>query len=719
MSDHSDTTAPIPSQAASPPHTPQPTGDGPGEMLSAALLYRSLGWSPIPLCDPHHTDGKPAHHDCPEKRRGKVPMGRWRRYCDTLPTEKEIRSWWRSWPNANVGIAFGPASGLFGVDVDDAHGAALLAQLLGGDVPETLEFATPGGGRRFIFRAPAGVAMPIKHHRTEGRPLSLLSHGTQTVMPPSLHLSGRRYCWPAAGGPQTVKVAEASPEMVRLLLADGEKKRPTGGGVSRPDAQSGNGADPMARARAYCDACPPAIEDDGGDLQTWKVAVGLARMGCLTPSQVYQALADFYNPRCKPPWPENLLRRKAEMAVARHHVYTPPPQPEPGPRLAQTEAPRPGRGPGPGRGPAPADRPGPAGQVPLAIAGNAAPKQPAPDQPGRGPGAPALGVYTPPRGDGEPEPLTVRASALKPGKRTFLLEPYFAHRNLHLVAGRTGIGKTHFTHWVMSRARRTVYLPGKETDYHTELTAKLAAAGVDPESVEVVVARGIRFPSSQHRITQCVKEFGADLLLLDPASSYLGEGIEENNNPGVRACLESLTAIAADTGCCVVAVHHPGKAAGNTVRGAAAWKDVPRCVYSLGDDPGTSGRRMLSAEKYYYGTWPPRRYYAIENGPGGCGVFRLQENVDDTLADLVTESREREEGSKIELACEILTRILASGEQEAKTLIGHLGHYGIQPPTFYKAAKRLNLAPRGEGQGGDYKRYYTLPPNASNPPKTA
>ena len=58
------------------------------------------------------------------------------------------RARWQKMPAANIGIATGPRSGIWVVDVDGAAGRASLARLEGehGMLPLTVTVATPGGG---------------------------------------------------------------------------------------------------------------------------------------------------------------------------------------------------------------------------------------------------------------------------------------------------------------------------------------------------------------------------------------------------------------------------------------------------------------------------------------------------------------------------------------------------------------------------------------------
>jgi len=100
----------------------RPSEDNP--VLLAALSYRAVGWSCIPL-------------------RGKAPpLIPWDEFQQRLPEREEIREWWTRWPSANVGIVTGWLSGLTIVDVDGEEGEQALRSL---KIPKTYTVATPRG----------------------------------------------------------------------------------------------------------------------------------------------------------------------------------------------------------------------------------------------------------------------------------------------------------------------------------------------------------------------------------------------------------------------------------------------------------------------------------------------------------------------------------------------------------------------------------------------
>ena len=89
-------------------------------MAAAALGYsRRLGWAVLPV---HTVAAGRCSCGTPEC---KIP-GKHPRIAHGLKAaskdEGQVRAWWRWWPDMNIGIATGEASGFFALDVDPNHG---------------------------------------------------------------------------------------------------------------------------------------------------------------------------------------------------------------------------------------------------------------------------------------------------------------------------------------------------------------------------------------------------------------------------------------------------------------------------------------------------------------------------------------------------------------------------------------------------------------------
>ena len=105
-----------------------------------------------------------------------------------------IEAWWRQQPDNNIAIATGAASGIFVVDVDGLDAEAALRRLEAehGALPATVEAIT-ARGRHIYFKYPEE---PVRNSAGKiGTHIDVRGEGGYVLCPPSVHPSGRRYCW--------------------------------------------------------------------------------------------------------------------------------------------------------------------------------------------------------------------------------------------------------------------------------------------------------------------------------------------------------------------------------------------------------------------------------------------------------------------------------------------------------------------------------------------
>jgi putative DNA primase/helicase len=171
--------------------------------LEAALAYARRGWPVFPLHSVQEgccSCGRPACESAAKHPRTLHGLK------DATRDEAQIRLWWNTWPDANVGIVTGTQSGLVVVDIDPRNGGdESLAELerTHGSLPKTIESLTGGGGQHFFFQHPGGSikSKPL----AEG--IDIKADGGYVVAPPSSHRSGELYRWEGAGHPEDVPPA--------------------------------------------------------------------------------------------------------------------------------------------------------------------------------------------------------------------------------------------------------------------------------------------------------------------------------------------------------------------------------------------------------------------------------------------------------------------------------------------------------------------------------
>lgn len=280
--------------------------------LRAALDYLGRGWSAILLCPPDHWKVWPKHLDeCTSP--GKSPLGKWKRFQSQRATEQELRDWSKNNRTCNVGMVYGEVSGLVGIDIDGAQGEESLARISDGQLPPTLEFMTPGGGRRLLFRIPPGVRVKTTVHKAGiKQEVRLQAEGAQTVMPPSRHPNGGQYAWKPDCGPGEIEPALAPAWLIREL-----EHRP----APHPKRNNSTGPGPGSvstklrdRVIAYLARCEPAVSGQGGHARTMEVARAVVWGFDLGAAAGFDLLQEHYNPRCQPPWSDAELLHKCQEA---------------------------------------------------------------------------------------------------------------------------------------------------------------------------------------------------------------------------------------------------------------------------------------------------------------------------------------------------------------------------------------------------------------------
>lgn len=179
-------------------------------MYDAALELVWEGAAVLPL----HTPTRSIRAGCScmrmgcGKTAGKHPRTA-RGLLDATDDAETVASWWRCWPLANVGVR--PRPGQIVVDVDPRNNgdrALTEWQAEHGVLPPTRTAVTGGGGQHLWFAIPAGTK--VLGGLCPG--VDLKTESGFVVMPPSRHLSGRRYTWSNPGD-----IMEAPPELLQAV----------------------------------------------------------------------------------------------------------------------------------------------------------------------------------------------------------------------------------------------------------------------------------------------------------------------------------------------------------------------------------------------------------------------------------------------------------------------------------------------------------------------
>jgi hypothetical protein len=198
------------------------------DILAVALHYAAdYGWPVFPL----HTvrDGKCSCGNAKCGRRsGKHPRTA-HGLTDATTDPETIRSWWAKWPDANIGIPTGAASGFWVLDVDGIAGSESLQRLCkeqGSQIEDTRHSRSGGGGSHLYFQYP-GFEVESSNGRL-ARGIDVKGDGGCIVAPPSVHLSAGRYEWIDESAP----ISPAPTWLLELVRRAPETRHHRGGTTS-------------------------------------------------------------------------------------------------------------------------------------------------------------------------------------------------------------------------------------------------------------------------------------------------------------------------------------------------------------------------------------------------------------------------------------------------------------------------------------------------------
>jgi hypothetical protein len=241
-------------------------GDQLTALIRTALALAAHGWHIFPCLPGRKTPATP--HGC----------------LDATTDPAVIRTWWRKEPQFNVAAALGVPSKVFAVDIDGLDGEVELRRLEHehAPLPSTVEVVTPRG-RHIYFSMPE-----ILVRNSEGKiapQIDVRATGGYTLLPPSLHPSGRKYAW-------SVDSADKFASAPDWLLARVAKRN----GAALPAAPS--------EWRAMLDGVP-----EGRRNSSLARIAGYLLRHSIDPVFAAGLLQIFNAARCAPPLPEKDVAR--------------------------------------------------------------------------------------------------------------------------------------------------------------------------------------------------------------------------------------------------------------------------------------------------------------------------------------------------------------------------------------------------------------------------
>lgn len=169
-----------------------------------------------------------------------------------------IEAWWRRVPSYNVAVATGRVSGIVVVDIDNDDAEVEIKKLEAeySALPPTVEAIT-AKGRHLFFRYPEREVRNSASKLAPG--VDTRGEGGYVIAPPSVHPSGKRYCWSVdsanafAEVPQWLLDKITAPAIMPAVVPGGlpAASTSTWAGLIRDGAPEGCRNDSLARLAGY------------------------------------------------------------------------------------------------------------------------------------------------------------------------------------------------------------------------------------------------------------------------------------------------------------------------------------------------------------------------------------------------------------------------------------------------------------------------------------
>ena len=493
----------------------------------------------------------------------------------------QITVWWTRWPNANIGLACMP-SGIGVIDSDAPKGEDTLnnLELIEGKVLSPTRMAqSPRGGIHRFYRGALATTVAKIGENVDTRGVGS-SNGGYVLLAPSRTKDGA-YKWL-----NKAPMAQIDPWVVTMC---GEKADTNRGPASQEPLVEWDLDINIAWARNYLMTDAPKCQQGagGGDILVKRV-VPVLKDHAISEEMAVEIISEpggYNETKCEPPWQYG-GDDKDNLYVKIHNSYL----------YCRDRQ--------PGVGTAAADFAGTEDETDeinrinaerlAAIDAAARAKQQSKQQ-----SKPSNIVWT-------------DADKVKPRNVEYIWPLRLARGKHTALAGEGGKGKSQIACDAAGRITRGTEWPGDvvkapmgrviilsaEDDPDDTLVPRLIAAGADLTKVKFLSAvkrddgKGERKFNLQEDIEQlkaaCLALKDVVLIVLDPASSYMGGNIDTHRNTDVRRVLDPLSKLAQDLRCAVLSISHFNKGSSpkavNRVMESAAFVNAPRFAFGVFDD---------------------------------------------------------------------------------------------------------------------------------------
>lgn len=304
------------------------------------------------------------------------------------------------------------------------------------------------------------------------------------------------------------------------------------------------------------------------------------------------------------------------------------------------------------------------------------------------------------------------ATQIEPSPVEWLWPGRIAYRQLTIIEGDPGLGKSMLTAAIAAAVTGGPPLPGAEPmepancvfanleDHPASVTIpRLRAAGADltrvhvPQMGSASRPRWLSLPADLDRVWQMMDITDSRLLIIDPLMAALGTEINSDSDQQVRTVLNDLRQTAAGIDAAVVIVRHLNKQGGRKAiyrgGGSIGIAAAARSVLLLSRDIRSAGL-VLTTTKQNLAAHPPALALHIDASESGGRIVWDGERRVTSDQMLLDESAPQRPG-QLEAATSWLTSNLCDATLPSRDVLAATSEAGIQEVTLRRAAKLIGV----------------------------
>jgi RecA-family ATPase len=270
----------------------------------------------------------------------------------------------------------------------------------------------------------------------------------------------------------------------------------------------------------------------------------------------------------------------------------------------------------------------------------------------------------------------------------------------------------------------SILILSAEDGVEDTLVPRLIAAGADLHKIHIVEAvkgednkgrRTFNLQTDLQMLEAKIAEIGDVLAVtIDPASAYMGKGVDSHNDQSVRTVLAPVAEMASRLGVAIISIMHFNK--GNAQAGtkvmhrfmaSVAFVAAARVAFAALRDPEDDTRHLFLHAKNNLAPPAPGLAYRIEQDYVTPALIKTSHvaweegNVDITAAQAMAASRE-EAAPALEEAKQLLASIIGCDGKLVKEIQEEAKGAGISWRTMQRAKDALKLTSERDGYGGPW-----------------